>query len=187
MSPNSNAQNVPEPLPSTAEAMVARCRPAVERMAAKFAPRHIREDLVQDALLRVAVNFRRCRTNPEAWARSIVLNLLRHDHRDERRENRFLAEERRKDGTTTDPRKSELMALVDRAFFDLSPLQQEALRILVVDEIPEQEAAKRMGVSWGSYRALIHRARRSLAKKLRPLLGKGAFIGELSAFGGEAS
>lgn len=190
MSPTGSAEKLPEPRPhpATAEEMFERCRSAVERTAWKLARPSVREDVVQEAFLRLIRHFRECRSNPEAWASSIVVNLIRYGFREGNTARRRLGEKKDEDEERKvffgepRPASAELMALVDRAFFDLSPLQREALRILVVDEIPEQEAAARMRISWGSYRALIYRARRTLLARLRAHLKGSGLLGELERF-----
>jgi len=178
-----------KPPPATAEEMFLRCRPAVERAAFKFALPWIREDVIQEAFLRIVQHWRECRDNPQGWATGIVLNLVRHRHRDVKREDRFEEEEKADPHRFTTvreirPPSAELLSLVDRTFFTLSPMQQEALRILIVHEIPEREAAGMMGISCGAYRALVHRARRMLEKRLRGTLRRNALLGELRRYYG---
>jgi RNA polymerase sigma-70 factor (sigma-E family) len=107
------------------------------------------EDLVQEALVKVALRWRRLRDgNPTAYARTIVVR----DHISAMRRRRELpvAEVRGAATVSSDP---EAEMVVRRALARLTPAQRAVLVLRHFDDLTERETADVLGVSIGTVKS----------------------------------
>lgn len=110
---------------------------------------HRAEDLVQEALVKVALRWRRLRDgNPTAYARTIVVR----DHVSTMRRRREVPVEsvRRESAVSTDP---EAEMVVRRALARLTPAQRAVLVLRHFDDLTERETADVLGVSIGTVKS----------------------------------
>lgn len=126
------------------------------------------EDLVQEAFARAAPRWARLRTyeNPEAWLRTVAVNLARSRWRSARRalaaRGRLAADE-----AQPTPGSEEHLDLV-RALRALPAAQREALVLFHVADLPVEDVAHTLGVPVGTVKARLSRGRAALALQLRP-------------------
>ncbi len=183
------------------EEQIAAARPRLTRITRALGiPADVADDLVQDTLLaawrqldqlRAYKNFDAwldaiCRNNCRMFLRAygtpttgkgpIVLSLDATLHDDE------TAEVDPPDGQALDPieelNRQDLSQLLDHALGQLSTPAREVLELRYLQELPEDEAATRIGVSVGALEARLHRARRQLRGVL-----SGPMRTEAEAFG----
>lgn len=110
---------------------------------------HRAEDLVQEALVKVALRWRRLRTgNPTAYARTIIardnISVWRR-----RRETPF-ANVTADSTVSTDP---ETEIVVRHALARLTPAQRAVLVLRHFDDLSERETAEILGVSIGTVKS----------------------------------
>lgn len=126
------------------------------------------EDLVQEAFARAAPRWARLSTyeNPEAWLRTVAVNLARSRWRSARRalaaRGRLAAEE------VQPARGSEEHLDLVRALRALPAAQRETLVLFHVADLPVEEVAHTLGVPVGTVKARLARGRAALAAQLRP-------------------
>lgn len=134
---------------------------------------HRAEDLVQEALTKVALRWDRLRdSNPSAYARTVLV----HDNvswwRKHRRER--IAEPR--DGAVQ-PHDTEASLVVRRALARLAPRQRAVVVLRYFDDLTERETARALGVSIGTVKsqnaAALARLREG-APELLDLIGRTA-------------
>lgn len=111
---------------------------------------HRAQDLVQEALVKVALRWPRLRDgDPLAYARRCIVR----DHvswwRKWRRESTY-AEPREASATSTDP---EAALVVARALARLTPAQRAVLVLRHLDDLSEQQTAAALGVSVGTVKS----------------------------------
>jgi RNA polymerase sigma factor (sigma-70 family) len=121
------------------------------------------EDAVQEAFVRAVEKPRRFRglDNPEAWLRTVALNVLRSRYRRATRFRRLLA------GTPPPPEhvpglSGDHVALV-AGLRQLPYDQREAITLYHVVDLPIREIAVLLGVAEGTVKARLSRARSRLA------------------------
>ena len=125
--------------------------------------RHAAEDLLQNALMKVAGRWHRVE-DPEAYVRQVLyrqqVSIWRV--RGRRRELTVAAppEGRSADGSGA----AELRVLVRQALSRLTPRQRTMLALRYFEDLPEKEVARLLGCSVGTVRSTTHR---SLAKLRR--------------------
>jgi RNA polymerase sigma-70 factor (sigma-E family) len=130
------------------------------------------EDLVQEALVKVALRWRRLRDGrPEAYARTVIVRDNISWWRKHRREVLVEPPERQSvDITDT----AERRLLLDRALAALTPRQRAVVVLRYYDDLTEQATADAMGVAVGTVKSQTHLALRRLAEaapELAELLG----------------
>jgi len=130
------------------------------------------EDLVQEALVKVALRWRRLHDgHPEAYARTVIVRDNISWWRKHRREVLVEPPERTSlDGTDT----AERRLLLDRALAALTPRQRAVVVLRYYDDLTEQATADAMGVAVGTVKSQTHLALRRLAEaapELAELLG----------------
>lgn len=145
-------------------------------------------DLVQDALLLAYQGWDRFEsgTNVRAWLHRIQFNAFVSNYRRKKRERRALDVE-------SDPSKTELFVsefdarmaesdggvvvqglgrTVQSALDELSPEFRSVVILADIAELSYREIADALGCPIGTVMSRLHRARRMLAKKLAPKLGR---------------
>ncbi len=159
-----------------ADSFSAWARPAQRRLlrtAVLLTGDHQRaEDLVQEALVKVALRWRRLRDGyPEAYARQVIVRDNISWWRKHRRE------------VLVDPPESapvdasdatERRLLLDRALAALTPRQRAVVVLRYYDDLTEQATADVLGVALGTVKSQTHLALRRLAQaapELAELLG----------------
>jgi RNA polymerase sigma-70 factor (sigma-E family) len=115
---------------------------------------HRAEDLVQDALTKVAVRWRRLRDeNPDAYARQVIVRTNISWWRKHRREVIAVVPERPAPSSTTDRR----LAL-DDALATLTPRQRATVVLRYYDDLTEAATAEVLGCSTGTVKSQTHAA-----------------------------
>ena len=107
------------------------------------------EDLVQEALVKVALRWGRLRTgNPGGYARTIIV----HDHASWWRRRREYPSDLRPEeaAVSSDP---DAALLVRRALARLTPSQRAVLVLRHLDDLSERETAEVLGVSVGTVKS----------------------------------
>ena len=132
---------------------------------------HRAEDLVQDALTKVAVRWSRLRDQrPEAYARQVMVRTNISWWRKQRREVVLDVRE----GTSAGPGPSvDRRLLLDRALAGLTPRQRTTVVLRFYDDLSERDTAELMGVSLGTVKSQTHAALarlRAAAPELAELL-----------------
>ena len=123
---------------------------------------HRAEDLVQDALTKVALRWRRlAASNPEAYARQIIV-----------RDNISWWRKRRGEVVSDVPASTavggdstavtERRMLLDAALATLTPRQRAVVVLRYYDDLTERDAAEALGVSVGTVKSQTHLALRRL-------------------------
>jgi RNA polymerase sigma-70 factor, ECF subfamily len=131
--------------------------------------RELARDLVQESLLRAHLSWVEVAEleRPGAWVRRVLINLCTDVTRRRGREWKALARSERECTVhLPDPIESELW----RAVRGLPRLQRGAVALHYVDDLSVAEVAEVLGVSIGSVKTSLSRARSSLAPALRALL-----------------
>jgi RNA polymerase sigma-70 factor (ECF subfamily) len=123
------------------------------------------EDVVQDAFVRAIGHARALRgaDNPEAWLRTVAVNLARSRWRRARRLTGLaprLAETGRED-----PDLADRMSLL-AALRELPAAQREAIALHHLADLPVHEVAATLGVPVGTVKARLSRGRTALAERL---------------------
>jgi len=183
------------------EEQIAAARPRLARITRALGiPADVADDLVQDTLLAAWSQLDQLRAykNFDAWLDAICRNNCRmylrtHGARttsngpivlslDAALYDGETAEVDPPDGQALDPieelDRQDLSQLLDHALGHLSTPAREALELRYLQELPEDEAATRIGVSVGALEARLHRARRQLRGVL-----SGPLRVEAEAFG----
>ena len=133
---------------------------------------HRAQDLVQEALVKVALRWGRLRDGyPEAYARQVLVRDNISWWRKHRRE--VLVEP--PEGPPVDPSAaSDRRLMLDRALAALTPRQRAVVVLRYYDDLTEQATADTLGVALGTVKSQTHLALRRLAEaapELAELLG----------------
>jgi RNA polymerase sigma-70 factor (ECF subfamily) len=137
--------------------------------ATMIGDRELARDVVQEALLRAHLAWPEVARldRPGAWVRRVLINLCIDATRRRGRERIALA---RSDQSAVvfapDPIESEFW----RAVRGLPKLQRGAVALHYVDDLSVTEVAEVLGVSGGTVKSSLSRARSSLAPSLRSML-----------------
>lgn len=130
---------------------------------------HVAEDLVQEAMARTALNWRRVEaaSSPDAYVRQILVNETRARWR--RRSNHerpaeLLPEAMVQDGAEERARRDELMS----ALRDLPARQRATVVLRFFDGLSESETAHALDCSTGTVKSQTSRGLASLRKALAP-------------------
>jgi RNA polymerase sigma-70 factor (sigma-E family) len=133
---------------------------------------HRAEDLVQDALTKVAVRWSRLRDgNSDAYARQVIVRTNISWWRRRRREVVVdLGDLRRTAGPGAEV---DRRLVLDRALAQLTPRQRATVVLRFYDDLSERDTAEVLGVSVGTVKSQTHAALarlRSVAPELAELL-----------------
>jgi RNA polymerase sigma-70 factor (ECF subfamily) len=130
------------------------------------------QDLVQDAFVEALRSVHRFRGQASlyTWLHSILLNLTRHHHRDNKRivyDNELAAQEtstleEQVDATDIESAGAELQ----RALGQLSDSHREVLVLRYYEHMKMDEIARNLGVSKGTVKSRLHYAIREMQKLL---------------------
>jgi RNA polymerase sigma-70 factor (sigma-E family) len=127
------------------------------------------EDLVQVALLRIALKWRNARENPEAYARRVLVNLAR----DRWRRSRRRVAEQAVDALPSAPavHRDHTDAVVDRALLQralaaLPHRQREVVVLRFFEDLSVADTAVAMGTSEGTVKSYTSRALTQLHQSL---------------------
>jgi RNA polymerase sigma-70 factor (sigma-E family) len=128
---------------------------------------HAAEDLVQDALARAALHWRRIEgtDSPDAYVRKILLNEARKRWRPRRAKERPSLETNQRsidDGSSERAARAELM----QALSGLPPRQRAAVVLRYFEQLSEAETAAALGCSVGTIKSSTHRALATLRHTL---------------------
>ena len=130
------------------------------------------EDLVQEALVKVALRWRRLRDGrPEAYARQVLVRDNISWWRKHRREVLVEPPDR---GTQDQSAASDRRLLLDDALAALTPRQRAVVVLRYYDDLTERATAEALGVAVGTVKSQTHLALRRLAEaapELADLLG----------------
>lgn len=135
---------------------------------------HRAQDLVQDALTKVALRWRTLESgNPDAYARQIIVRDNISWWRRHRRET--VTETLPERGATGSPDASvERQLLIRRALSRLTPRQRAVVVLRYFDDLTERDTAELLGVTVGTVKSQTHdalRRMREAAPELAELLG----------------
>ncbi|MDZ5621641.1 RNA polymerase sigma factor [Nocardioides bizhenqiangii] len=125
------------------------------------------EDVVAEAFAR-AVSKRRTferLDNPEAWLRTVAVNVARSRHRRGKLGERLLGRATATDPTHRPDLSDDRMALV-AALRSLPEHQRETLALHYLADLPVAEVAATLGVPVGTVKARLNRGRAALATAL---------------------
>lgn len=133
---------------------------------------HRAEDLVQDALTKVAVRWRRLRDgNPEAYARQVIVRGNISWWRKHRRE--LVSDVPDRTDASDGYGAADTRRLLDDALGSLTPRQRAVVVLRYYDDLSERETADVLGVSVGTVKSQTHlslRRLREAAPELADLL-----------------
>jgi RNA polymerase sigma-70 factor (sigma-E family) len=133
---------------------------------------HRAEDLVQDALTKVAVRWARLHDqHPDAYARQV---MVRTNISWWRRRRREVVVEVRDTPSPAGTAAVDRRLLLDHALAQLTPRQRATVVLRFYDDLSERDTAELMGVSIGTVKSQTHAALarlRALAPELAELLG----------------
>lgn len=123
---------------------------------------HRAEDLVQDALTKVALRWRRLAAgNPEAYARQIIVRENISGWRKRRRE--LVSDASASTAVVGDSTAAtERRLLLDAALARLTPRQRAVVVLRYYDDLSERDTADALGVSPGTVKSQTHLALRRL-------------------------
>ncbi|WP_134739795.1 SigE family RNA polymerase sigma factor [Nocardioides sp. 503] len=122
---------------------------------------HRAEDLVQEALTKVAVRWRRLRDgNPEAYARQVIVRDNISWWRKHRRE--LVADVPDRSDASDGYGVADRRRLLDEALGALTPRQRAVIVLRYYDDLPERETAEVLGVGVGTVKSQTHLALRRL-------------------------
>lgn len=119
------------------------------------------EDLVQEAFVRAATSRRRFErlANPEAWLRTVALNL----HRNRSRKLRNFGRVQPRLVPTPDPPALEEHVAVIEALRELPEAQREVVALHHLADLSVAEVAALLGVAEGTVKSRLSRGRDALA------------------------
>lgn len=133
---------------------------------------HRAEDLVQDALAKVAARWSRLRHEaPEAYARQVIVRTNISWWRKQRRE--VVADPGDRPVAGGEPT-ADRRILLDHALSRLTPRQRSTVVLRYFDDLSERETAEALGVSVGTVKSTTHDALRRMRQsspELAELLG----------------
>lgn len=136
------------------------------------------EDVVQETFTRglLHINSYRGEAEPRAWFSSIAFNMCRHYLRDKNKEAELADSQKlergcrirrpRTRGALSSAIRRENNRLLAVALGYLTEAQREVFVLHYVDELPYEDVARILDIRAGAARALAHRAKAVLQKKL---------------------
>jgi RNA polymerase sigma-70 factor (ECF subfamily) len=142
-------------------------RRLVAQLTAMTGDRVEAEDLVQEAFARAVGRWSTVQRydNPEAWLRTVAMNLARSRWRRATRGAAVMLKLRASHDETAPP-SPDHVTLVE-AMRDLPAAQREALVLFHVADLSVDEIARQLGVPSGTVKARLSRGRAALAEVLR--------------------
>jgi RNA polymerase sigma-70 factor (ECF subfamily) len=158
------------------EAIVLRYQRPLIRYAMRFTDdRSTAEDMAQDALVACyrSLNSWRAESQFSTWLFAVALNVYRSRMRRMQPllmplDEAMLVE----NGTEQRSSNEQQASLVRRAVGWLPPKYRDALVTFYFRDANLAESAQLLGIPQGTMKARLHRARRMLAERLAPLLGR---------------
>ena len=137
------------------------------------------EDLLQTALLRTALRWRRAREQPEAYVRQVLVNLAR-DHW--RRSRRRVTEQSVDDLPATAADRDHSQTVVDRAALlqalaGLPDRQREVVVLRFYADLSVAETASAMRTSEGTVKSYTSRALERLRQSFGPGISEEKYVG----------
>lgn len=136
------------------------------------------DDVTQETFTRglAQIQTYRAEAEPRAWFSSIALNLCRHYLRDRDKEARLAGDDKlehgvrigrpRTRGVLSSAIRREGNRLIAVALGYLTDAQREVFVLHYVDELPYEEVGRILDIRPGAARALAHRAKAVLQKRL---------------------
>lgn len=136
------------------------------------------EDVVQETFTQGLSHIRSYRgeAEPRTWFSSIALNLCRHILRDRKKEAQLAGEEKldqgsraykpRPRGALTSAIRREGNRMLTMALGYLTEAQREVFVLHYIDDLPYEDVARILNIRAGAARALAHRAKLMLQKRL---------------------
>ncbi len=122
---------------------------------------HRAEDLVQEALAKVALRWRRLAGgNPEGYARQVIVRDNISAWRKRRRE--VVVAEPHDGGVADRTAETDRRIVIDGALAALTPRQRAVVVLRYYDDLSERDAAEMLGVSIGTVKSQTHLALRRL-------------------------
>jgi RNA polymerase sigma-70 factor (ECF subfamily) len=156
-------------------------RPMLRRAVTLVHSRHSAEDLVQETWASVVeglANFE-ARSTLKTWIFRILINKARTIHRARQRKFIWLLSELVSgEKPALDPLhnaltpevlliQKETMRCLQRALPGLPPKQRAVMNLRVIEGLEDEEVARRLRITRGNQRLLLHRARSRLRRALR--------------------
>jgi RNA polymerase sigma-70 factor (ECF subfamily) len=136
------------------------------------------EDVVQETFTQGLSHIRTYRgeAEPRTWFSSIALNLCRHILRDRKKEAQFAETDKldqgspvfqpRPRGALTSAIRREGNRMLTMALGYLTEAQREVFVLHYIDDLPYEDVARILNIRAGAARALAHRAKLMLQKRL---------------------
>lgn len=136
------------------------------------------DDVVQETFTQGLTHIRSYRgeAEPRAWFSSIALNLCRHILRDRKRQAQFATSEKLDEGSPlrqpkirgalTSAIRREGNRMLTVALGYLTEAQREVFVLHHIDDLPYEDVARILNIRAGAARALAHRAKVMLQKRL---------------------
>lgn len=141
----------------------------VRHLSVAAGSREIAEDAVQEAFAQAHVRWDEISVyeDPSGWVRRVALNRVRNRHRGLRR----LRAAKDRIAGWIQPGDDQFDRWIDRAdvaqaLAGLSARQREAVSLYYLEGLPVADVAAEMGVSEGSVKTHLHRAREALSRLL---------------------
>ncbi|REE96919.1 SigE family RNA polymerase sigma factor [Thermomonospora umbrina] len=135
---------------------------------------HLAEDLLQDALIKLALNWTKLYAEPEAFVRTVMYRDAVSWWRKRRREHPTASPPDRGSGDPAEP--AAMRLLFARALDRLTVKQRAVLVLRYFEDLPEATVAQVLGVSVGTVKSQTHSALRRL-RKVAPELHELAGLG----------
>lgn len=140
------------------------------RRYARFLARDVdrADDLVQECLVRAIARIEsfEAGTNLKAWLIVILRNIFLNDCRRAKRERLSLSElgNAAPQQVPANQDAGLMFAELERAFMSLSPDHREILTLIVIEGMTYEQSAEVLGVSMGTIKSRLWRARASLSE-----------------------
>lgn len=135
---------------------------------------HLAEDLLQDALIKLALHWPRLRGEPEAFVRTVLYRDAVSWWRKRRRERPTTSPPDQRVADLAEP--AALRLVFARALDRLTVKQRAVLVLRYFEDLPESAVAEVLGVSVGTVKSQTHLALRRL-REVAPELGELAGLG----------
>ncbi|HEX2312941.1 MAG TPA: SigE family RNA polymerase sigma factor [Thermomonospora sp.] len=135
---------------------------------------HLAEDLLQEALIKLALNWTKLRGEPEAFVRTVLYRDAVSWWRKRRREHSTTSPP---DPGVADPAEPAALRVLFAGALDRLTVKQRAVLVLrYFEDLPETAVAEVLGVSVGTVKSQTHNALRRL-REVAPELGELAGLG----------
>jgi RNA polymerase sigma-70 factor (ECF subfamily) len=140
---------------------------------------HEAEDLVQEAMLRAARNWKSFRgaSSFRTWLFQILINAFRDRLRGKRARSEAMGDEV-SDVRSIDPliatQVAEMAEIVAKLVSSLPPRQREVLVLMVYEQMSSSDVAKMLGMTEQNVRTNLHFARQRLKAQLGPYMSENS-------------